>query len=110
MPAKLLAVMSPARKYFLKKAGIDEPDLPDLLKFTFNRETISKAIEIGKKIPLEVVKDRFIFGTPDDVIEKLEAFLKAGAEHFVLTPLVRHSDYIPTIRTLSEKVIPYFRN
>jgi len=110
MPAKLLAVMSPARKYFLKKAGIDEPDLPDLLKFTFNRETISKAIEIGKKIPFEVVKDRFIFGTPDDVIEKLEAFLKAGAEHFVLTPLVRHSDYIPTVRTLSEKVIPYFRN
>ncbi|AGK60595.1 Coenzyme F420-dependent N5,N10-methylene tetrahydromethanopterin reductase-related flavin-dependent oxidoreductase [Archaeoglobus sulfaticallidus PM70-1] len=105
LPAKLLSIMSPARKQFLK----EEIDVPDLLSFTFDEDTVKKALEIASKIDFDEVKHRFIFGTPEDVIEKLDEFRKAGAEHFVLTPLVRDREYIPTIKLIAEKVLGYFR-
>ncbi|RLI77926.1 LLM class flavin-dependent oxidoreductase, partial [Archaeoglobales archaeon] len=52
----------------------------------------------------------FIYGTPDDVVSRIEEFVKAGAEHFVLTPLVRHSDYIPTVKLIAEEVMHYFKD
>jgi phthiodiolone/phenolphthiodiolone dimycocerosates ketoreductase len=110
LPAKILSLMSPARKTFLKKAGID-PDsieIPDLINFTFNRDNMKTAIEYAKSIPFEAVKDRYIFGTPDDVIGKIESFVEAGVEHFVLTPLVRRSEYMKTIKTIAYDVITYF--
>ena len=109
LPAKLISLMSPARKQFLSKTVLEALDLPDLFGFTFNRETISKAVEMAKKLPFEAVEHRFIYGTPDDVIARIEKFVKAGAEHFVLTPLVRHIDYIPTVKLIAEEVMPYFK-
>ncbi|MBO8182851.1 MAG: LLM class flavin-dependent oxidoreductase [Archaeoglobus sp.] len=114
LPAKFLALMSPARKQFLSAAGIDVEKLdklgiPDLFGFTFSEDKVKRAVELAKQIPFDAVKHRFVFGTADDVIQKIEEFSKAGAEHFVFTPLVRHSDYIPTIRRLAEKVLPYFK-
>jgi phthiodiolone/phenolphthiodiolone dimycocerosates ketoreductase len=112
LPAKLLALMSPARKQFLTRAGVDveKIDIPDLFGFTFNEDQIKKAIELAKKLPFEAVQHRFIYGTPDDVVKRIEEFIKAGAEHFVLTPLVRHSDYIPTIKLIASEVISHFKN
>ena len=111
LPAKLLALMSPARKHFLSAAGIDveKLDIPDLFGFTFDERKVKKAVELAKQIPFEAVEHRFIFGAPEDVIARIEEFLKAGAEHFVLTPLVRHSEYIPTVKRLAEEVIPYLK-
>jgi phthiodiolone/phenolphthiodiolone dimycocerosates ketoreductase len=112
LPAKLLSLMSPARKHFLEKAGVDTEkiEIPDLFGFTFNERQMEKAIRLAKELPFEVVKHRFIFGTPDDVIGRVEEFVSAGVEHFVFTPLVRHSDYVPTIRLLAEEVVSYFRS
>lgn len=111
LPAKLISLMSPARRHFLSKTVLDEAlSIPDLFGFTFNSETISKAIEIARKLPFEAVEHRFIYGTSDDVISRIEEFVKAGAEHFVLTPLVRHGDYIPTVKLLAEEVVPYFKD
>lgn len=76
------------------KENLDNLSIPNLFGFTFNSETISKAIEIARRLPFEAVEHRFINGTPDDVISRIEAFVKPGAEHFVLTLPVRHSDYI----------------
>jgi phthiodiolone/phenolphthiodiolone dimycocerosates ketoreductase len=111
LPAKLLALMSPARKQFLGKAGIDveELDVPDLFGFTFSEDLVKKALELAKKIPFDVVEHRFIYGTPDDVVNRIERFIKAGAEHVVFTPLVRDRDYIPTCKLIL-KVVSYFRS
>jgi len=115
LPAKFLALMSPARKQFLSAAGVDVEKLerlgiPDLFEFTFSKARVRKAVELAKQIPFDAVKHRFVFGTAENVIAKIEEFLKAGAEHFVFTPLVRHSDYLPTIKRLAENVLPYFRD
>ena len=114
LPAKFLALMSPARKQFLSAAGIDVEKLdklgiPDLFGFTFSEDKVKRAVELAKQIPFDAVTHRFVFGTADDIIARIEEFSKAGAEHFVFTPLVRHSDYIPTIRRLADKVLPYFK-
>ncbi len=88
VPGKLLSLLSPRRNDFLKEVGISV-DFPDLLGFEFNAENVRRVLEIAKKIPFELVEERFIYGSYEEVIEKMERFIKAGVEHFVLTPLVQ---------------------
>jgi alkanesulfonate monooxygenase SsuD/methylene tetrahydromethanopterin reductase-like flavin-dependent oxidoreductase (luciferase family) len=39
----------------------------------------------AKELPDEIVeKVPFVYGTPDDVIDKLDKFVKAGCRHFVM--------------------------
>jgi phthiodiolone/phenolphthiodiolone dimycocerosates ketoreductase len=111
LPGRVIALLSPFRRRFLEKSGIDEEELgfPHLMEFAFNQESISKLLEWAKRIPFEVVEDRYIFGSPDDVIDRLSRFAEAGAQHFVLTPLVQHKHYLDTVRRIAEKVMPYFR-
>ncbi len=111
LPAKVVALLSPFRKNFLEKIGIDESDLdfPHLMKFTFNSENVRKLLEWARKIPFEAVEERYIFGTADEIIERISGFVKAGARHFVLTPLVQHRYYKENIRMIGERVLPYFR-
>lgn len=111
LPAKFISLLSPVRNVFLEKAGIDEKDLPfpNLLEFAFNEENVKKVLEFTKKIPFELVEERFIFGNPSQVIERLDEFIKAGVRHFVLTPLVQHHKYLDVAKLISEKIIPYFR-
>ena len=112
LPGKVVALLSPFREKFLEKAGIGEKDLnfPHLIGFTFNAENIKKILEWAKKIPFEIVEDRYIFGSPDDVTDRLAKFVEAGARHIVLTPLVQHKYYLRNVEMLGKKVLPYFRN
>ena len=111
LPAKFISLLSPVRSVFLQKIGIDERDLPfpNLLEFTFSKENVKKVLEFAKKIPFELVEDRFIFGSPTQVVERLDEFVKAGVRHFVLTPLVQHHRYLDVTRLIAEKIIPHFR-
>jgi len=112
IPGKVVALLSPFRGKFLEKAGIDEKDLdfPHLMEFTFNEENIKKILDWAKKIPFEVVEERYIFGSPDDVTDRLAKFVEAGARHLVLTPLVQHKHYLRNVEMLGKKVLPYFRD
>ncbi|RLI79529.1 LLM class flavin-dependent oxidoreductase [Archaeoglobales archaeon] len=111
LPAKFISLLSPLRNVFLEKAEINEKELPfpNLLEFAFNEENVKKVLEFARKIPFELVEERFIFGNPSQVIERLDEFVKAGVRHFVLTPLVQHHKYLDVAKLISEKVIPYFR-
>ncbi len=108
LPGKMLALLSPRRNEFLKKIGI-EVDFPDLITFEFNKENVRKVLEKAKDIPFDLIEGRYIYGDPDNVIERMERFIKAGVEHFVLTPLVQEKYYMENLKLLSEKVIPYLR-
>ncbi|WP_456370860.1 LLM class flavin-dependent oxidoreductase [Geoglobus sp.] len=108
LPGKMIALLSPKRDEFLRKAGV-EVDFPDLLEFEFNRENVKRLIEAAKLVPFELVEERYIYGSPEDVIDKIERFISAGATHFVLTPLVRDVHYMDNLRLIAERVIPYLR-
>ena len=110
VPGKFIALLSPFRGEFLKKVGIDEKDLPpNILHFTFTKENVEKLLNVAKQIPFELVERRYFYGSPEDVAERMEKFIKAGVEHFVLTPLVRHNYYLECVRLIAEKVLPLLR-
>jgi phthiodiolone/phenolphthiodiolone dimycocerosates ketoreductase len=49
-----------------------------------------KALELAEEVPLEVLKDAYLWGTPEDVVAAVEDFRDAGVGHLVfgnLTPL-----------------------
>ncbi len=108
IPAKFISLLSPTRDQFLERVGIDV-DFPDLFKFTFSKESVKRVLEVAKLLPFDLIEDRFIFGNPEQVIERLYDFVQAGVEHFVLSPLVQHNKYIETLKLISKDVIPYFR-
>lgn len=105
----MIALLTPKKDEFLKKAGI-EVDFPDILTFEFNRENVERVIWTARDLPFELVEERYIYGSPDEVMEKIEKFILAGAEHFVLTPLVQHKHYMENLRLIAEKAIPYLRD
>ncbi len=110
LPGKFIALLSPFRRVFLEKVGIDDRDLPpDIINFTFTRENVEKLIAVAKEIPFELVENRYIYGSPEEVAERMSKFLKAGVEHFVLTPLVRHTYYLQCVKLIAEKVVPMLK-
>ncbi|AKG90887.1 Coenzyme F420-dependent N5,N10-methylene tetrahydromethanopterin reductase [Geoglobus ahangari] len=108
LPGKMIALLSPKRDEFLRKTGV-EVDFPDILRFEFTRENVRRALEVAKEIPFDLVEERYIYGSPDEVVEKIERFISAGVEHFVLTPLVSHTAYMDNLKLIAERVIPYVR-
>ncbi len=111
LPGKVVALLSPFRKNFLERIEIDERELgfPNLMKFTFNSDSVRKLLEWAKKIPFEAVEDRYIFGSADDVTDRIAGFVDAGARHVVLIPLVQHRYYLKNVEMLGKRVLPYFR-
>ena len=82
---KAAALIAPYQLY--EKHGYSHPlgekfyPLTDYIPAWYSREEILKAIE---KVPKEVVEDYFIWGTVEDVIEKLDKYRKVGAQTVVL--------------------------
>ena len=82
---KAAALVTPYQLY--EKHGYPHPlgekfyPLTDYIPAWYLRKEILKAIE---KVPMEVVEEYFIWGTVEDVIEKLDKYKKAGAQTVVL--------------------------
>jgi len=100
-----------SRPRILEKIGFEPPtdDFEMTFKLVFPRDGeawLAKA----KELPDEVVeKSPFLFGTPDDVISKLDEFAKAGCRHFVMNFQVSPRVLKETSQLFAEKVIPYFK-
>jgi len=100
-----------SRPRILEKIGF-EPSTYDFemtYKLVFPRDGESW-LEKSKELPDEVVeKSPFLFGTPDDVIDKLDKFVKAGCRHFVMNFQVSPGILKETCQLFAGKVIPYFK-
>ena len=59
------------------------------------------------KIPDSVARTAIGVGKPDDVIQMLERFIKAGTNHFIIR--FWGDGYFKNIEMFGNKVIPYFR-
>jgi phthiodiolone/phenolphthiodiolone dimycocerosates ketoreductase len=60
------------------------------------------------RIPDSIARTAIGVGKPDDVIEMLERFIKAGTNHFIIR--FWGDGYFKNIEIFGNKVIPYFRD
>lgn len=100
-----------SRPRILKKMGFIPPtyDFEMTFKLVFPRDGESW-LEKSKELPDEVVeKAPFLFGTPDDIIDKIDKFIKAGCRHFVMNFQVSPNILKETCQLFAEKVIAYFK-
>jgi phthiodiolone/phenolphthiodiolone dimycocerosates ketoreductase len=104
-----------APDWFYKKYGYSHPfgdgyiGLYQYISTRLNREKTLEAIE---KIPMELVEKYFLFGTPDEVIKKIEEYIKIGLNHIVFTNLTALGDpsKFKTSTICLKEIINYFKN
>jgi probable F420-dependent oxidoreductase len=72
-----------------------------------------KAIEVQRPLfelvmgthrPFELLRECYLLGTPDDVLERIETLRKEGLEHLILTPLV---DDVEQLDLWVKRLVPF---
>jgi coenzyme F420-dependent glucose-6-phosphate dehydrogenase len=77
-----------------------------LAKGSFSETSPKKIQEMSITVSDEIIKNSYtIVSSPDDIIERIEEYLRSGATH---VELVTHS-FPEKIKLIGEKVLPYFR-
>lgn len=67
--------------------------------------------EVMERIPKEIAIKVNISGSPDDAINQIEDFIKAGVKLFILWPPYEEKDVLKeTIQHYKNKILPYFKN
>jgi len=101
-----------SRPRILEKIGFEPPthDFEMTFKLVFPRDG-EAWLEKAQELPDEAVdKSPFLFGTPDDVIDKLDKFIKAGCRHFVINFQVSPRILKKTCQLFAEKIIHHFED
>jgi phthiodiolone/phenolphthiodiolone dimycocerosates ketoreductase len=62
---------------------------------------------LANLIPTDIVRKIAIGGTPEEAIEQLEEFRRAGVNEFILAPVI--SEFESTVKMYAKHIIPYFR-
>ncbi len=108
LPAKMLLAFFP--RLLKEKFGYTLPNEKfNAAKFIVTPSNVKELLSQVKDIPMEAVEKFFVFGSPDECIEGIEKFKKAGTRHFALALLVPPSKLMPTLKMYREKVIAYFK-
>jgi len=110
LPAKLYLLSRPR---IIERLGYPVPtkDFDMTFNLVFNIETGEEFLKKAQEIPDEVVdKSPVIFGSPDDVIGRIEKYVEAGVRHFI-SPFFVPPKMMPESCSLyAEKVISYFKH
>ncbi|MEM2213266.1 MAG: LLM class flavin-dependent oxidoreductase [Candidatus Nezhaarchaeales archaeon] len=108
LPAKMLLLTRPR---ILEKIGVKPPTYEFEMTFKLVFPEHGEAwLNKAKEIPDEVVdKAPFIYGAPEDAIEKLDRYVKAGCKHFVINFQVSPKVLKETMQLFAEKVLTYFK-
>lgn len=108
LPAKMLLLTRPR---ILEKIGVTPPTYDFEMTFKLVFPDLGEAwLSKAKEMPDDVVdKAPFIYGTPEDAIEKLDKYAKAGCKHFVINFQVSPKILKETIQLFAEKVLTYFK-
>jgi alkanesulfonate monooxygenase SsuD/methylene tetrahydromethanopterin reductase-like flavin-dependent oxidoreductase (luciferase family) len=100
-----------ARPELLPSLG--HQDLVDY-KFTWAKRSgplvqSARETELMKAIPEDEARRVTISGTPEDAIERMEEFVDAGVQFFVLwQPYENRKDLVETVKNYKTKILPYF--
>ena len=90
--------------------------LPEGLKWQIHTETLSEINEERDKrrnfalenVPEEVIDSMCISGSPEDCIEQINDYIKAGVEHFLIE-IFGIGEYFETLKLFTESVVNYFK-
>ena len=103
----------------LRKMGFD-PKPPEGFDYTYQRvlgnmDIVTKAVEVAKDMPDEIVEKYTIIGNVDKVIERIEDFIKVGANHIIIRDIIGQNinasvkSAEDTLQILNKHVIPHFK-
>lgn len=108
LPAKIYFLTRPR---ILTRLGYDVTDEYDMtFRLVMKLENTMALLEKAKQLPDDILdKAPVFFGSPDDLIEGIEKYVKAGARHFVVNFFVRPKILRDTLKLFAERVIPYFK-
>ncbi|WXG41773.1 MAG: LLM class flavin-dependent oxidoreductase [Candidatus Freyarchaeum deiterrae] len=87
--------------------NIDIPKELVIQKFTPSNEDLMKLVQNLDKVPDCMPQDFNVIGTVDQVMDQIEAFIKAGVKHFAF--LNRGPDPNKVFEIYRDKIIPYFK-
>jgi alkanesulfonate monooxygenase SsuD/methylene tetrahydromethanopterin reductase-like flavin-dependent oxidoreductase (luciferase family) len=106
LPAKVIILQSPE---IIEKLGYNIPKLDfSQAKFVPDSKNYPKLIKEAKKIPDEILDDLFAFGSLDDVIDKIEGFIKiGGCRYFILCPEIMPNSR-SFLKLFSNEILPIF--
>jgi len=99
---------------FFQSYGISHPlgddfrGVYDFIPTKFDKETLMEAYD---KITLEMCKDVYVNGSTDEIIEKVEEFIKIGAKHIVFFDFTGPCDVYKMQNSYLciKKVLEYFK-
>ncbi len=99
-----------SRPRILEKIGHPSPtdDFEMTFRLVFPRDGRSW-LEKAQELPDDIIeKSPFVYGTPDDIVEKLERFVEAGCRHFIMNFQVSPQMLKQTCKLFAEEVMPHF--
>jgi len=109
LPAKLYLLSRPR---IIERLGYPVPtkEFDMTYDLVFNPQTGEEFLKKAQEIPDEVVdKSPVIFGSPDDVVGKIEKYAEAGVRHFISPFFVPPKMMKEECSLFAEKVISYFK-
>jgi phthiodiolone/phenolphthiodiolone dimycocerosates ketoreductase len=89
---RLVALTAPAHEYALAGA---EPPIDEgwgLLHYVPTRFTREQALAAAAAVPPALLRRHYMWGTPDDIVERLRPFRQAGMEHVYLANVTALGD------------------
>lgn len=103
----------------LKKLGFEVPIPPEVI-YAYQKspptvEVASLVSKAAEKIPDSVAEQFLGVGTPDEIIAKIEKFIRVGATHIVIKDIIGLYMFASldklqsTIKVFGEKIIPHFK-
>jgi alkanesulfonate monooxygenase SsuD/methylene tetrahydromethanopterin reductase-like flavin-dependent oxidoreductase (luciferase family) len=112
---KALGYWKEEKRDLYKKLGFDVDTLSQLSYTTLDNLDLATVGKIVADVPDKVVRDATLMGPKEELMRKLEAFTKAGVQHFVLmiaNPLRPKPDpysWQHAFKVLTEEIIPHIR-
>jgi alkanesulfonate monooxygenase SsuD/methylene tetrahydromethanopterin reductase-like flavin-dependent oxidoreductase (luciferase family) len=96
------------RPPLLAKMGYEDvaEETPIMFEMAFDEEQERRLLAAADRIPDEAVAEITVAGTPEEVIEDVERWIRAGVDNLVVIPV---GDFEETMTHYEETVIPYFR-
>lgn len=101
--------------YILKEYNMK---VPDEFYVRYYRETLLEMEESSKEkeisnfakenVPQEVIDSMIIFGSPDECIEQMDYYIKAGVEHFLIE-VYGIGNYFEALELFTDTVLSYFK-
>lgn len=82
---RLECLTLPAERY--RDHGHQHPlgeEFDGILEYVPSRLGREEALKAAERVPMEVMMDHYLWGAPENVIERLEKFIESGVSHIVL--------------------------